>query len=140
MRANLETYSKEAGYDPEEQNINLRFVYVLNYGGIDSCGLYLYFGNDTLSTSDEDWDECYTQWYFSNYWLLGTWEWDEDWYTTDFETLMTEEDYSTIEKICINITSAINEAAETFYNSIESISTDTDTDTDTSDSTLDNEG
>lgn len=120
MRKNLEESANNSGYDSEESPINLRFAYVIDKTGITSGGFYTYFSKDELGVDKASWDECYTMWYFDDFWKIGDWEFPESWYNFDFEKAIQNNDIDSIVSIGQSICDNANKAAEDYYSTVSS--------------------
>lgn len=120
MRNNLEESANSSGFDSEESPINLRFAYVIDKTGITSGGFYTYFSDKQLGIDAASWDECYTMWFFDDFWKIGDWSFPESWYEFDFEKAIQDNDIESLIKIGQSVCNNANKSAEDYYSTVSS--------------------
>lgn len=118
MRSYLEQSSISEGYDLEEKPINLRFIYVLTFLGVDSGGFYTYYGKDKLDLTTESWNKCYTMWFFKDFWEIGEWKFPDIYYNTNIQELLDNNDVKKAIEIVQAACDEVNESAQKYYESM----------------------
>lgn len=99
LKGSVELAAEQTDAVTADSELNLRFMYLISNGCVETGACYIYFGDKP--SGEVTWKELSYSWLFQSYLEIYDWKLDEKWYTLDWENITEWEDTNEAEDLFI---------------------------------------